>query len=584
MAADHPQKRGLHVLVSFASLVLGEVHAASKQKPCWAVLALGLGNLLAGLAFGSGDWLPTFAVLDVVYANFAWAPWLVAAYLGAQRPMALSGFGLAAKTTAVAVVAGAMVTVAGLAAMAWQCWKHPAALDLPIYVAGVYANLGLSVVHIAMLAVAMRAITGRRWLSLALTAGLWTATNLGFDHPLLRFGGPVSPASGMNGFGPFLVPSVAAGIHWTAFCIVLLATGHWLAGRRCAKAGGPPWHPPGRDAFALVWTAAVAWLVSGGWILHRVDAEKFEGGDFPGSETRVLDTPSPVYSRLALDITISPLERVLVSRGTAITVNRTDVPIHELAFGIPRTLQVDSLTLTGEPVATDIPGADGSRYWRYRLNRPLEPKETLKIEFGLTWVARDFANDRRNTQLAGNGTFASTADIVPALGDGNPSWSTAPVVFRARISTSLDQIAVTAGTLVRTWKENGWSFYEYASQGPIPPFITIHSGHYAVAREAGDEGTLEVFYHPPHRPNVDRMLDAGRAALARQAGGPATGSDLAVRVVEVPGYRPFRRLGILGFGNNPPPREAAPGLVVPYSERGYPINTPPPNGSTRPRA
>ena len=568
---------------------------------------LGLANLLAGLVFYAGDWLPTFAALDVIYANFACALWAAVVYAGAQRPMDTCAMGIAAKTAALAVVISTMLALAGLAAVTGQVWHGDATLGWPLYAAGLYTNLAWSTLHLAILAVALRATTGRTWLSVAGTGLLWTATNVAFEHPLLRLGAPVSPASGMNGFGPFLAPQVALGIHWTGLCIVLLALGHLAAARRPNSVALPPRNPSplvsprfaptqagqgdrrkshwrgksdgllGSNTFAFVWTAAVAWAVSGGWILHQVANAKDTV-----ARTGVPEPPQPVYSRLALDIVISPLERLLISRGTAIAVNRLDVAIPELYFGIPGSLEVVALTTTGEFVGNN----ENAGCHKYRLNRPLEPRETIKIEFEAKWVAEGLANDPTSLRLLQNGSFVSTAHVVPALGCStttHPFRSAPPVAFRARIGTSLDQIAVTAGVLVRAWKENGWSFFEYESQESISPFTTVHSGHYAIRRIVAQEGSIEVYYHPPHEGRVGHMIEAGRAALARQST-PSPGAQPVIRVVEVPDYRPFRRLGFVGFDRKPAPAEAPPGMILPYSERGYPLSTTPPSESTPPRA
>ena len=595
MATQHPKRHWLAVMQTLAALVGNEICAASKQPACWIVLGLGIANLLAGLLLVTTDWLPTFVALDIVCANFAFALWIVAVYLGCQPPLARFGRGIAAKAFATALVAAAMLTAAGGITVAVQLWRGTAPLDLPLYVSGLYANLGVSTVHLALLAVAMQAILDRKWLSMGVTAIVWIATNLGFDHPLLRFGAPIHPASGMNGHGPFLGSLVATGIYWTGCCILLLAAGRWAAGWRSAKGRGPAQRSLGPNAFAVVWTAAVAWAVSGGWIFHNasIGAPVEAVGNTPG------DPPQPDYSRLDLDIVISPLERFLASRGTAIVVNRHNVPIPNLHFGIPRALEVVALTTTGEMEGID----ETTGCHRYRLNRPLEPKETLMIEFDLRWTVIGLADTHSTPRLVENGTIVSTADVVPALGCAigpHPFRTASPVAYRARLGTSLDQVAVTAETLVRAWKENGWSFFEYESQGPISPFTTIHSGHYAIRREVRDEGSFEVFYHPTHRKNLDRMLDAGRAIAKRSKWGASQG---LVRIVEIPDYQPFRCLGLLGIcraetggrrgrGQAPPLRAyaadrpddkmAAP--LLPYSERGYPLNRPPPSESTPPRA
>ena len=610
-AAVAIESRWVSVPASLLVQVGAELQAASKRRSCWLVLALGLVNLFAGLVFAT-DWLPTFAALDIIYANFACALWVVALYLGAQTPLARYGQGIAAKMFGLAFVVGAMLAAAGTVAVAVQLCRGTAPLDLPLYAAGLYANLGLSTLHLAALAVAMQAIVGRKWLAMGATAIVWIGTNLGFEHPLLRFGAPINPASGMDGFGPFVASGIALGIHWTGCCVVLTDMGRRMAGHRSARAGGPPPRPLAPNVFAVVWTAAVAWVVSGGWILHTTNTEaSAETARSASWDSETANGPQPVYSRLDIAIQISPLERILVSRGRAIAVNRQNVPIPELHFGIPRVLEVVALVTTGE--LSGIDQTTGCH--RYRLNRPLEPKETLKIEFDLKWTPNGFADPREPPRLLENGTFVSTADVVPGLGcttEPHPFAWAPPVAYRARISSSLDQVAVTAGTLVRAWKENGWSFFEYEAQVPISPFTTIHAGHYATRKEAREGSLPEVFYHPKHRDNVDGMIDAGRAAVARP---PKSGNSPGlVRVVEVPDYRPFRSLGLLGVraetrrgracpgptnngrnfwrgrGQAPPlracerPAYETAGTVLPYSERGYPLNTPPPTGSTPPRA
>ena len=588
--------RCVAVLASFLAQGGAELQAASRDRLCWLVFALGHVNLVAGLVFGT-DWLPTFVALDIIYANFAVALWVVAVYLGSQPPTAPFGRGIAAKLFALAIVVAAMLAGAGGVAATVQLWRGAAPVDMPLYAAGLGANLGLSTLHLVVLAVAMQAIIGRKWLAAGATASVWIGTNLVFEHPLLRFGAPINPASGMNGLEPFVASGVALDIYWSGCCAVLLAAARRVAAYRAC--GAQASRPLGPNVFAAVWTAAVAWVVSGGWILHNANiGEPLEAARStqPGSAFPH-DAPQPDYSRLDLAIQISPLERILTSHGSAIAVNRFDVPIPELHFGVPRDLEVVALATTGEFAGF----GETTGCHRYRLNRPLEPKETIKIEFDLKWTGNRFADAGEPPRLLENGAFVSTPEVVPALGCANgphPFRAAPPIVFRARISTSLDQTAVTAGNLVRDWKENGWSFFEYEPQGPIPPLTTIHSGHYAIQREVRDDTLFEVFYHPEHRDNVERMIEAGRAAVVKRSE-PEAGPG-AVRIVEVPDYQPFLYLGFLGIyatgvelrlgrGQAPPLRAERAvyetnGMVLPYSERGYLLSTPPPSESTPPRA
>ncbi len=571
MAAAYRSQR-MSTLAVFAR---ADLHAALTNTFCRVVFALGSVNLVAGVAFGLGDWAPTFVVLDVVPSHFALAVWIVVVHMSGWATPIATGTGLVAKTIALALVAATMFTASGLAMLAVQLWCGQV-VDLGLLVLGMCANLW-SALHLAMLAVAMQALVGRRWLAVAATSIIWVGSNLAFEHDLLRLGAPIPPASGMNGFEPFLAPWAALGIYWTSCCILLLAAGRWVAlrrGRRAAPRLGP-------SAFAVVWGAGAACLVSGAWILHGADdalATQPAGRPGVGRFTAAAKVPQPVYSRLDLALDLSPASYRLASRGTAIALNTLDVPIPDLYFVVPRPLEVNALTVTG-----DLLDRDGN-VWHYRLNRPLEPGETLKVEFDLRWTAGGLVDAPGGTRLLANGTFLTTADVVPRIGTGgSPAFQTAPpITFRARIGTSLDQIAVTAGHLVRSWRENARAYFEYASESPIPPHASIHSARYGMVRGVRDGIAIEVFHNPAHIDHVPRMFEAGHRALAaRRATAPYR--HRVLRVVEVADYRPFRRFGLLGFaGVERAPVGVCTGMVLAFSERG--VSTPPPTGSIPPRA
>ena len=177
--------------------------------------------LASGSATYSSRWCSAWAIGCPRSRSWIWSTPTSRARRGLSSPTwvpkrrrHLPAGGLVAKTAAIALVGGVMLTAAEIVAVIGQLW-HGTIPDVPLLVAGIYANLGWSTLHLAMLAVAMRAILGHRWLSVATIVVLWTGTNLAFEHPLLRIGAPISPAPGMNGFGPFLVPQVAGGIYWT---------------------------------------------------------------------------------------------------------------------------------------------------------------------------------------------------------------------------------------------------------------------------------------------------------------------------------------------------------------------------------
>ncbi len=540
------------------------------------LLTLGLANLAVGLIVGLWDVVPTTRiVLDVVDANFGLAAAAIAIICAAHGVPARRGVRLASRVTAVALATFASLTVAGVLAIAFQLARGQTHLQLPLYAHGLYFNLGWQVLHLAALTVAVQALVGSsstrgRWFAVMATVFLWLASNLAFEHPLLRFGAPNGPWSDLVGYGPYLAWQIAAGVYWSAFCVLLLVIAHVVS-----RKGKPLRSRLTANGLATAWSAVVVAFVTGGWIVVNAGPDAGEKTRVPAEQASLVQ---PEYSRLDLRVDIFPEERGVLSSGTAIVVNRHEVDIPTIHFTIPSALDVGSISLTGELAER------GPRYRRYRLNRPLEPGETLLVEFRASLIAGGRPRPDRPPRLSANGTFLYTTDLMPLVGDV-PS-ATNLVAFRARISTTLDQIAVAPGELTRNWREEGRAYFEYQSERPIPLLASIHAGRYAVAHAQWRGVAIEAYYHPGHRAAVPMLLDAAKHELLRHA--PAEFSRF--RVVEVPDFEPFvRRTQILAFGPIPSAAKAvahrhrlSPTGVLPYSEVAAFVDEPGPDAAVNP--
>ena len=475
------------------------------------MLALGLGNLLARLTLGLADAAPaTRIVLDVIYAEYVPVAALLMLYGRALLPVR-DGWRLAAQAAAGTVLTIATLTAAGLLAVVYQLASGPGGLHWGLTASGLYFNLGWPLLHLLAMGTFLHAVTGAK--SAVLAAGaIYLFTRLAFEHPLLRFGAPHSPWSDLNGYGPFLAEHLAAGGFWTAISVLLVVAAHVF--RRPRRAVQQRLTP---NTVSAAWGAGVASAVTGLWIV--LNANTLDRVDRPALGS----APQPSYSRLDLTLEIYPDERSLTSRGTAIVVNRHDVAIPRIRFVVPQPMTVHALTLTGQ-----LEQRHG-RFLVYRLNRPLEPRETLRVEFDLSWAPDALPRDRVGAGVLANGTLVRVADIVPAIGKSEAKV----VVFRARVGTALDQIAVAPGVLARRWKEDGRSYFEYRAERGVSTLAPIVSARYAITNVEWRQWPIEVYHHPAHAPNLGRLTAAARTYLSTD--GPAA----PLRVVEIPDYRRF---------------------------------------------
>ena len=518
------------------------------SRLCQLVLAAGIVNLAGGLVFGFGGIIPTTrVVVDLVYANFAPLAWAFA-IVGSGAVPGRRGWRLAARATAVVAATLVAFLLAGLLGAAYQ-WIRGQGIEWDVYAHGLLFNLGWNAAHLALLAAAFHAVIARRWLAGALTVVVYATFNLAFDADLVRFGVPIDPFSDIGGYGGRFALHLALGIYWTGFCIALLVGAHLLN----AASPGAPRRGLTPNAVAWGWGGLVVCVVSGCWIAFRPVATVAETVSFP-------DVPQPAYSRIDLQVELQPEDGWLRSRGSAVLVNHHDVAIPDIHVAVPPGLAPESISLTGERLA----GPRESSVASFRLNRPLEPRETLKVTF-------DFRSRGQAPvdRVVANGTTLRISDVLPALGgsDRRTFFERAPpTAFAVRLGTSLDQIAVAPGTLLREWKENGTRFFEYRTDVPIRPLATLHSGRFAVAHDDAGATPIEIYYHPGHAFAVDAMAAWARTRLADPP------DDLAwpIRVVEVPDWRhAVRPPGILGFNwrraTNEGDQPSDTG-VLPYSE------------------
>jgi len=264
------------------------------------------------------------------------------------------------------------------------------------------------------------------------------------------------------------------------------------------------------------------------------------GGQLNEGESRGLPGDDPAWPvgvvhvvAVDLEVDVYPAERRLESRGSMLLANAGTEPINALALSF-----LEGMRVHGIDVSSAVENVAGPGLHRYVLARPLRPGERVRMAFELAREPRGFGDGRG---LIENGTFLEAADVMPAF-DHRPALHSGGARIRVVIGTSLDQVAVGPGILLREWSENARRYFEYArtaSTAPSPeravvlPAFSVHSARYAVARERHDDLTLEVYYHPDHGRNLDAVFGCVRQSLERP-GRWRRYPDNMLRIVEFP--------------------------------------------------
>lgn len=287
--------------------------------------------------------------------------------------------------------------------------------------------------------------------------------------------------------------------------------------------------------------------------LQQVDFEKRYG------KYRTLTSPRLVDVKLQMDL--FPKERNYTSSIGLTYVNTSDEIIDTLflchndnivseEFSLP-------LHLFEQDTVVDIK--------LYALEQSLQPGDTLSIQFALANKPNTFLQDRSG--ILENGTFLNNM-MFPSFGypesheiidndvrkkydlparDRMPdtkdtaSWANNYISmdadwidFEATIGTDADQIAIAPGYLQKEWEEGGRRYFHYKMDNKILNFYSVLSARYEVMRDKHEDINLEIYYHPGHAYNLEKMMASMKKSLDYYQGNFSPYQFSQMRVIEFP--------------------------------------------------
>ncbi len=424
---------------------------------------------------------------------------------------------------------------------------------------------------------------------IAILCALFTvfAGRFGIGHRLLVYGSdPGWVYSDLSGFGPFLAPVLWFKLYWAGWALLfaLAASLFWVRGgegglRRRLRLARLRFTRP---AAALAAGAAVLILGAGGFVFYNtnvLNAYRTESeeaalrAEYERRYGKYAGVPQPLLTGTKLRVEIHPETRRAEVRGVYRLENRTARPIDAIHLAVDPAVETRAVELDRPARVALADGALGHRV--YALAEALQPGDSLRLQFEVRFAPRGFPNGEINTSVVGNGTYfdhvggrqpnhrrwlpvigyqrsreissdrlrrehglaprpaaRSRGDYEATRDPAGREW----IDFEAVIGTGADQTAVAPGTLRRTWTENGRRYFHYAAGAPIRNAYAIFSARYEV-REAWWNGVrIEIFHHPGHRFNVERMIRGVRASLDYYTRNFGPYPHRQIRIVEFPRY------------------------------------------------
>lgn len=423
-------------------------------------------------------------------------------------------------------------------------------------------------------------------MGLLIFGGLMFAPNLGLEHKLLVFGSsPGWSYTNMGGFGSTVAPWLWFKGYWMAWSLLLgtVATLLWVRGREESLTARLPLARH-RITLPTTWVIAASIMLilsSGGFVFYNTNILNHYATTSETEAARAAyeqrygqysNAPQPHLTDVNLTVEIYPQRRAFGIKGTYLLVNTHSTPIDSVILAIPPKVETNGITFSRPvtPVLTDLE----SGFLIYAMKKPMNPGDTLKLNFEVHHQTNGFANNGADSVVTANFTHIRNYEWLPALGyqqyreldDAGlrkkyglaPRPATASlynvkarnyapfaehITFSAVVGTDEGQTVVAPGTLRKTWLKGNRRYFHYTTDARIRHEYAFFSAKYALyegqwtpSQGAGKPVAVQIYYDPGYGQNLERMMRSVKASLSSYTRQFGPYPHRQLRFVANPGY------------------------------------------------
>lgn len=408
-----------------------------------------------------------------------------------------------------------------------------------------------------------------------------------WDNKLYNFDseGPMLPYSALNGFGP-LGPWFVYRAYWISFVLVIIFIAQYFYARGKESKIGSRFRFSKKEVRAGAKWAMALCLVSfaafGSYIYYNTNvlntykSVKERTQEYVAYERQYKKYEHTLQPRIVeanVDVDIYPDKGSLHVKGFYWVKNKHDRAVDTVYVN----LFDETSHFVYKEVALDKPAtviSDDRKFGikLFRLQQPLLPGDSLKINFEFDYTPKGFDNDGIPTQIVANGSFFNN-QIMPSLGYSDAAelssnkerkkYNLPPkprmaaindsaahqntyiskdadwIRFETQVSTNADQTAIAPGYLVKQWKENGRAYFKYKMDSPMLNFYAYQSARYTIKKAKWNDVNIEIYYDKAHAYNVDNMILSIKNSLEYYTRNFSPYQHKQVRIIEFPRYASF---------------------------------------------
>jgi ABC-2 type transport system permease protein len=567
-----------------------------------AVLTVFASALDLGSIYGTNTYPVTYKILEIISGTFALFMLVVTTFYAGElvwreREARVSQIldalpvpswlPLLGKLFALIGLQALMLAVVMVCGMLIQLFNGFFALEPGLYLYSLFLIQLPQYALIAVLALALQVLINQKYLAYFAMIVYYIAaisfTALGLDHPMLLYGNtPRIIYSEMNGFGHFIARERWFELYWGGVALMLLVASYvfWPRGNN-AEFGSRLQLARRHLSVPVLATFAAGLLVFAGagavlyYSMHvsndfkTVYQRESLLARYEQLYRKYANLPQPRITDVSLKVDLVPEERRMKIRGVYQLENKTGKPITDIFVNQDQDAR---LNLRFSDKVTPLVIDHERGFFGYRLATPMAPGARLAMEFDVDYSPHGILGLGMETPVRANGTFFNNkrlpnmgylpgAELSDArdrkrhglgprermLARDDPAGLANNFVgsdadwinFDAVVSTSPDQIAIAPGTLEKEWLARGRRYFYYKMDKPILNFYAFQSARYEVIHDRWQDVTIDVYYHPGHTYNLERIVKGVKSGLEYYSKNFSPYQHKMIRVVEFPRYVPY---------------------------------------------
>lgn len=438
----------------------------------------------------------------------------------------------------------------------------------PLLYAKVFYYAGLPLVLVAALSLLIQSLVHNRYLGMVLTALLVLLINsplsvlVGIEHPLMRYAAPLftlAPVdySDFNGFGDY-----ARAFHWRmlyslAWAIIFgfLTYGFWKRGKAMnIQNRMKQFRQYLNKRSILLMAAAVCLLLgSGGFIFYQtniwneyytIEEKKDWSVNYETLYKEFENMPQPIITSVKSAVDLFPSEQRYKVKANYKIINKENKPIKKALLYLHRASQLDSIYISGAHLSKS--DEEFGHFW-INFDQPLlqEDQRDMYFEFNYSWSG--FNEHILHNAIIQNGSFMRISNYFPQFGyntemeisnedtrkalglqkreehintiaefekdKANGKKFHDYIEYETVVSTEAPQTAIGQGNLLKKWAKNDRNYFHYKMDRPIPFRFAFATARYSLKKANHNDTEIEIYYHPKHGYNVDRIITAIKQTL-----------------------------------------------------------------------